>query len=285
MKNNIFKIRIDGDDIFYFNYYSKWYAQFFDLNITNSIISKKKFSELGFTSILYTSPYKEISSLKNITHQDSDISFVGLINKNLNRSSYINHLINNNFKVQTFGLDSKSGYLSQNSIFEIFKRSKININFTGVASPSIDKNIKPIYNSTMSGRIFEIIGCGGFLLTEYDPTIDYFFEPNSDLVIFYNKEDLISKVKYYLNNEYKREQIAINAYNKFKKYYEYKVNMPVFIKMISNNFNKNPQTNVFEWPSELRFFLNRFINKKYLLNFYYLYNCIKYTNKFFYTKK
>ena len=64
------------------------------------------------------------------------------------------------------------------------------------------------------------------LLTEYDPTIDYFFEPNSDLVIFYNKEDLISKVKYYLNNEYK-EQIAINAYNKFKKYYEYKVNMPV----------------------------------------------------------
>ena len=46
------------------------------------------------------------------------------------------------------------------------------------------------YNS-FSGRIFEIIGCGGFLLTEYDPTIDYFFEPNSDLVIFYNKEDLI----------------------------------------------------------------------------------------------
>ena len=43
MKNNIFKIRIDGDDIFYFNYYSKWYAQFFDLNITNSIISKRNF--------------------------------------------------------------------------------------------------------------------------------------------------------------------------------------------------------------------------------------------------
>ena len=36
----------------------------------------------------------------------------------------------------------------------------------------------------MSGRIFEIIGCGGFLLTEYDPTIEYFFEPNRDLVIF-----------------------------------------------------------------------------------------------------
>ena len=61
--------------------------------------------------------------------------------------------------------------------------------------------------------------------------------------------------------------------------------MPAFIKNISNNSDKKTKINVFEWPSELRFFLNRFINKKYLLNFYYLYNCIKYTNKFFYTKK
>ena len=141
MKNNIFKIRIDGDDIFYFNCYSKWYAQFFDLNITNSIISKQKFLELGHKSIIYSSPYKEIASLNNLTDQDIDISFVGLINKNLNRSSCIKYLIDNNFNINTFGLDSKSGYLSQISIFEIFKRTKININFTGVASLSIDKNI------------------------------------------------------------------------------------------------------------------------------------------------
>ncbi len=285
MNDNTLKIRIDGDDISYFNCYSKWYAQFFDLNITNSIISKQKFLELGHKSIIYSSPYKEIASLNNLTDQDIDISFVGLINKNLNRSSCINYLIDNNFNINTFGLDSKSGYLSQRSIFEIFKRTKININFTGVASLSIDKNIKPIYNSTMSGRIFEIIGCGGFLLTEYDPTIEYFFEPNRDLVIFYNKEDLIIKTKYYLENEDKRKQIALNAYNKFRKYYEYKENMPAFIKNISNNSDKKTKINVFEWPSELRFFLNRFINKKYLLNLKYLYNCFKYTNKFLITKE
>ena len=285
MKDDILKIRIDGDDVSYFNCYSKWYAQFFDLNITNSMVSKQKFSELGFSSILYTSPYKEIVSLNKIRYQDIDISFVGLINQKLKRSLYINHLIDNNFNIQTFGLDSKSGYLNQNSIFEIFKRSKININFTGVSSLAIDKDIKPICNTTMSGRIFEIIGSGGFLLTEYDPTIEYFFEPNRDLVIFYDKEDLISKTKYYLENEDKRMQIAINAYNKFKKYYEYKENMPIFIKNISNNSKIKTPINSYEWPSELRFFLSRFINKRYLLNLYYLYNCVKYTNKFLNTKE
>ena len=284
LQDNIYRIRIDGDDVFHFNSYSKWYAQFFDLNITNCIFRKNKFIEIGYNSITYVSPFKKQDNYRNQISKIYDISFVGLIKNKLNRFEYIDHVIQNGHKINIFGADSPSGYLDQDEIFKIYRNTKINLNFTGVTYDNKSNN-NPLNSNNMTGRIFEVIGSGGFLITEYNASIEYFFEPGKDLVIFKNKSDLIEKINYYIKNPFERNEIANNGYNKFIKYYNYTNYMPHFIDQISSNSQNKNIINNYKWPKELRIFLTRFINKKYLFKISYLYVCFKFTTKDFILKK
>lgn len=93
----------------------------------------------------------------------------------------------------------------------IFRYSKINLNMT--------------LRSIRSGiplRAFEIIGSGGFLLTNYQEDYLDCFEPGIDYVYYESYEDLLEKVEYYLSHESERAQIAKNGYEKVKKYHTYK---------------------------------------------------------------
>ena len=88
----------------------------------------------------------------------------------------------------------------------IFHNSKINLNIT---SKTIESGIPP--------RVFDILSCGGFCLTNYQPEIAEYFVNGEDLVMYSSMEDLAIKVAYYLEHEDEREQIARNGYEKLKK--------------------------------------------------------------------
>jgi spore maturation protein CgeB len=92
----------------------------------------------------------------------------------------------------------------------IFKCSKINLNITA-------KTIR----SGLSLRVFDILGSGGFLLTNYQSEIPEYFEIGKDLEVFSSEEDLLNKVEYYLNHDDERRQIALNGYQKVKSYHTY----------------------------------------------------------------
>lgn len=57
-------------------------------------------------------------------------------------------------------------------------------------------------------RLFEITGCGGFCLTEYQPNIENYFKPGFEIETFRDEEELIDKITYYLTNDDKRLKIA-----------------------------------------------------------------------------
>lgn len=85
----------------------------------------------------------------------------------------------------------------------VFKNSRINLNIT---LRSIKTGI-PL-------RAFDIMGCGGFLLTNYQEELLQFFEPGADLVCYNDYDDLLEKIEYYLTNEDERRQIAENGCRK-----------------------------------------------------------------------
>lgn len=91
----------------------------------------------------------------------------------------------------------------------IFHNSKINLNIT---SKTITSGI-PL-------RVFDILSCGGFCLTNYQPEIAEYFVDGEDLVMYSGMEDLVEKAAYYLENDAEREQIARNGYEKLKNNYE-----------------------------------------------------------------
>lgn len=57
-------------------------------------------------------------------------------------------------------------------------------------------------------RCFEVMGAGGFLLTDWVPHIDELFEDGKHLVLYRSIEEAIDKAKYYLAHDSEREKIA-----------------------------------------------------------------------------
>ena len=92
----------------------------------------------------------------------------------------------------------------------VFHYSKINLNIT---SKSIHDGL-PL-------RIFDVLGCGGFLLTNYQTELAQWFTPGRDLECYTGEDDLLEKVDYYLTHEKDRTEIAHNGYETVKKYHNY----------------------------------------------------------------
>ncbi len=93
---------------------------------------------------------------------------------------------------------------------KVFKLSKINMNLT---LRSIKTGI-PL-------RIFDIMGSGGFVLSNYQEEMTELFEEDKEIVLFRTPEELIDKAAYYLEHDDEREAIAANGYKKVKECYTY----------------------------------------------------------------
>lgn len=104
----------------------------------------------------------------------------------------------------------------------VFRKSKINLNIT----------LKSIVNG-IPLRVFDIMGCGGFLLTNYQPDLFEFFVPDEDFVFYEDQEDLERKVDYYLKHDEEREQIARNGYEKVKKFHSYDLRVEEMMSYIN----------------------------------------------------
>lgn len=85
----------------------------------------------------------------------------------------------------------------------VFKQSKINLN---ISLRSIKSGIPQ--------RAFDIMGSGGFLLSNYQNDFLDYFIPGEDFDIYESKTDLMSKIDYYLAHDNERLDIAKNGHDK-----------------------------------------------------------------------
>ena len=87
----------------------------------------------------------------------------------------------------------------------VFRDSKINLN---LSLKSIQTGI-PL-------RCIDIMGCGGFLLTNYQADMFRHFEAGVHFDFFTDEKDLLTKIEYYLTHEDERMSIAENARENIK---------------------------------------------------------------------
>ncbi|MBO5486310.1 MAG: glycosyltransferase family 1 protein, partial [Eubacterium sp.] len=105
----------------------------------------------------------------------------------------------------------------------VFQCSKINLN---ISLRSIKTGI-PL-------RVWDIMGCGGFVLTNYQEELLDYFVPNEDFVYYENYEDLQEKAEYYLTHDAEREKIARNAYEKVKRFHTYADRIREILQIVEN---------------------------------------------------
>ncbi|MCM1267456.1 MAG: DUF3880 domain-containing protein [Bacteroidales bacterium] len=93
----------------------------------------------------------------------------------------------------------------------VFKKSRINLN---ISLRSIRSGI-PL-------RAFDIMGSGGFLLSNYQEDFLENFTPGEDFVYYESEEDLLAKIDYYLTHEDERQAIAKNGHDKVASAHTYR---------------------------------------------------------------
>lgn len=102
----------------------------------------------------------------------------------------------------------------------IFHQSKINLNLTA-------KSIR----SGLSLRIFDVLGCEGFLITNYQAELPEHFNIGEDLEAYTSLDDLMGKCEYYLLHNKERQEIAHNGFEKVKKYHTYDIRLTQMLEI------------------------------------------------------
>lgn len=96
----------------------------------------------------------------------------------------------------------------------VFRHSKINLNMT----------LRSIVNG-MPLRAIDIMGAGGFLLTNYQNDFTYHFVDGEDYVSYASPEDMLDKIAYYLEHEDERAAIAANGCRKVAAQHTYEIRL------------------------------------------------------------
>jgi spore maturation protein CgeB len=195
-------------------------------------IVEAQLNVFGYNFIADSLSDKDVVELKNLLHYalvddyrnaDREIiadMYIGQLCNALDRKRTIEHLT----KRHQVTIYTKSDTTNMENIDNrgvadpfsmtprIFHCSKINLNIT---SKTIQTGI-PL-------RVFDVLGCGGFLITNYQAELCEYFEPGVDLVVYEDLADLEQKIDYYLAHEEERQQIAVNGYKRVCENYTYDI--------------------------------------------------------------
>lgn len=141
-----------------------------------------------------------------------DVSFIG--QRHSLRGDFIQAINQAGVKVHLFGHywdghPDNHGYIDFEEMVNVFNQSKININFSN-----------PFHTGTLpqiKGRHMEIPACGGFQLSTPADDLESYFVNGKEIVVAKDIYGMVQAIRYYLENEEKRESIAQAGYDRTMK--------------------------------------------------------------------
>ncbi len=109
----------------------------------------------------------------------------------------------------------------------VFHESDINLNFT---IPNIKTGL-PL-------RMWDVLGSGGFLLSNYQPETDLLLTEGVDLVSFDCEEDLLAKIEYYKKHESERESIAEHGLDTVMNNHTYEIRLQEMLRIVEREISQ-----------------------------------------------
>ncbi len=182
------------------------------------------YKKIGYdkTSLLRSYYIKEKNFHLEKLHKNDyvcDVIFVGHF-ENDGRDEYIKAIIDAGINLKLYGPEwEKSRY------FEYFKKKlgeikplfgeayNLALNSAKIALVFLSK----LNSDTYTRRCFEIIAAKTFMLSEYSDDLNSIFEKGKEADYFRNKNEMIDKIKYYLNNKNALGKIAQAGYDRLIK--------------------------------------------------------------------
>ena len=246
LRKHYFTVLHSGEDEHFFDKSSRYYSQVFDLVITVGALSVMRYKLYGVEAIPYDGGY-DVRLLEVVSREKKhDVCWVGSIANRIGRKEYLDYLAKNEIDVKAFGYGTSGGVISTQEMYKIFGSSRIGLSFCGVTLNSpLDMDLT-INRRTkqMKGNTWQVPMAGSFLLAEYVSGIEDLYDVGSEIDIFHDRDELLSKVKYYLKNEAKREEMASRAYNRAIREHDELNVWGGFLEVISEKLEMKNKKNI-----------------------------------------
>ena len=219
------------DDTKDFDTYSKWWTDVLSYYVTHDRKSYIKCKNRKINAILipiFTNPryYRPHPCSKKY-----DVSFVGA-GYYPSRKIFFQSLAKIGIKVSKYGRGWENESLSVEDVVKMYNETKINISLSGAYVPDFIPGAKKDIKQ-LKGKLVEIAMCGGFILTDYTPYLEDYFNIGKEVICFSDVENAKRKIEYYLSHNQEREQIAQAGYEKARRHYSSDVVLRNFFKEVS----------------------------------------------------
>lgn len=220
---------------FYYDCGIKYYDIFFTTKMYN--LGELKLLGAKQTELFLDSYDENVHRPINLSDEDvknfaCDVGFIGTFEKD--RAEKMLFLAENGIKVVVWGngwdawvnkdpnLIIKNKPVYSDNYAKVISATKINLCF-----------LRKMNRDEVTSRSVEIPACGGFMLAERTKRHSEFFEENKEAVFFDTKEELLDKVKKYLNNGEERCKIAETSRERcVKSGYSMKTQLSEMLKKI-----------------------------------------------------
>jgi len=107
---------------------------------------------------------------------------------------------------------------------KVYNLSRINLNIT---MRTIETGVPQ--------RVFDIMGAGGFCLCNWQKEAEELFEPDKEIVLFKDMEELLAKAHYYLTHEEERLFVALNGWKRVQEEYSYEAALKKLTAVLKRN--------------------------------------------------
>ena len=194
-------------------------AYIIDNNISDELIERinNKYREIKPDTDIVLSREALSYAMASYTTRKERLSILGVLSKKCDLKYYSGE---ENAILSGARFGGKVDY--RTDMPKVFKASGVNLNIT-----------LKILQSGIPLRALDIMGCGGFLLSNYQPELAEYFEDEKDVVMYTSMEDAVSKAIYYASNKDKANKIALSGYEKVKRRFSYQDRLSRIISDIS----------------------------------------------------
>jgi spore maturation protein CgeB len=206
------------DDHWRFDDFTSVYAPLFNACSTTARSALPKYQVIGYDAVIKTQwACNQHLYRPTVGPLRYDVTFVG--QPHGNRRQVIEQLSKRTVPIQTWGQGWEAGRLEQEDMVATFSDSRINLNLSNSSVPSnrwrrfLGRGHQT-YGDQIKGRNFEIPSCGGFQLSGASEDLESYFEPDREIVIFHDDDELAAAIERYLADEPARAAIAAAGYRR-----------------------------------------------------------------------
>lgn len=201
------------DDSWKYEQFSRYVATPFHLYATTYPEALQKSREDGHSNFVLTQWAADAERLAEplpAARCRYQVSFVGSAFGN--RRELVQQLAGRGVAVECFGYGWPNGPVDTARMRSILRESVVSLNFGD--SGLLIQGGRLARNRQIKARNFEVPGCGGFLLTETLESLENFYTPGREVVIYEGIDDLAGKIRYYLDHPAERDAIALAGHRR-----------------------------------------------------------------------